>query len=101
MKNFADAYNVAKRESKANVYAQISKDLAEAKTLIPDGKYSSSTEKWRVSKGAVLAMQAKVALYNKQWADVITIVNELEALNYYSLNANYFDNFSIAKEFCR
>jgi starch-binding outer membrane protein, SusD/RagB family len=99
LKNFADAYNVAKRESKANVYAQISKDLAEAKTLIPDGKYSSSTEKWRVSKGAVLAMQAKVALYNKQWADVITTVNELEALNYYSLNANYFDNFSIDKEF--
>jgi starch-binding outer membrane protein, SusD/RagB family len=99
LKNFADAYSIAKRETKANVYAQISKDLAEAKTLLPDGKYSNATEKWRVSKGAVLAMQAKVALYNQQWTDVISIVNEMEALNYYSLDANYFDNFSVAKEF--
>ena len=57
------------------------------------------TEKWRVSKGAVMAMQAKVALFNEKWADVITIVGEWKRLNYYSLDANYFDNFSIAKEF--
>jgi hypothetical protein len=51
-----------------------------------------------VSKGAVLAMQAKVALYNQKWTDVLSIIGELEGLNYYSLNANYFDNFSLAKE---
>ena len=99
LENFADAYAVAKRETKENVYLQISQDLEEAKSLIPDGKYSSATEKWRVSKGAVLAMQAKVALYNQKWAEVISIINEMEALNYYSLNDNYFDNFSVAKEF--
>jgi hypothetical protein len=99
LQNFEDAYNVAKRESKANVYVQISKDLQDAKTLLPDGKYSDATEKWRVSKGAVIAMQAKVALFNKKWTDVISLVNELQALNYYSLNANYFDNFRITKEF--
>lgn len=98
LKNFEDAYNVAKRAPKAEVYAQISQDLADAKTLIPDGKYSDATDKWRVSKGAVIAMQAKVALYNQKWTDVISLVNELEGLNYYSLNANYFDNFAIAKE---
>ena len=99
LKNFADAYSIAKRETKANVYIQISKDLDQAKTLLPDGKYSDATEKWRVSKGAVLALQAKVALYNQKWADVISIVTAMEALNYYSLNTNYFDNFSVAKEF--
>lgn len=99
LKNFADAYSVAKRETKANVYVQISKDLADAKSLLPDGKYAAADEKWRVSKGAVMAMQAKVALYNQQWADVITTVNAMESLNYYSLDANYFDNFSVAKEF--
>ncbi len=99
LKNFADAYSVAKREPVASVYSQISADLDLAKTLIPDGKYSDASEKWRVSKGAVLAMQAKVALFNKKWADVIKIVGEMESLNYYSLNANYFDNFSISKEF--
>src|SRR5450759_4330168 len=99
LKNFADAYSIAKRETKANVYIQISKDLDQAKTLLPDGKYSDATEKWRVSKGAVMAMQAKVALYNQQWVDVISIITAMEGLNYYSLNANYFDNFSVAKEF--
>jgi starch-binding outer membrane protein, SusD/RagB family len=99
LKNFAEAYDVAKRETKANVLVQISKDLAEAKTLLPAGKYTDAVEKWRVSKGAVMAMQAKVALYSEKWPEVITIVNELEGLGYYNLNANYFDNFSVAKEF--
>ena len=99
LKNFADAYNVAKRATKDSIYNQISDDLEKAKTLVPDAKYSSTTEKWRVSKGAVLAMQAKVALYNQKWADVISIIDDMEALGYYNLDANYFDNFSIAKEF--
>lgn len=99
LKNFADAYSVAKRETKENVYKQISQDLEQAKSLLPDGKYSDANEKWRVSKGAVMAMQAKVALYNQQWADVISIIDEMETLGYYGLDANYFDNFSIAKEY--
>jgi hypothetical protein len=99
LKSFADAYSVAKSETKANVYVQISKDLDLAKSLLPDGKFSSATEKWRVSKGAVMAMQAKVALYNQKWSEVISIITAMEGLNYYSLNANYFDNFSVAKEF--
>ena len=99
LKNFSEAYDVAKRETKENVLIQISKDLAEAKTLLPAGKYADAAEKWRASKGAVMALQAKVALYTEKWPEVITIINELEELNYYSLNANYFDNFSVAKEF--
>jgi hypothetical protein len=99
LKSFMDAYNVAKSETKANVYIQIKKDLDEAKTLLPDSKYSDATEKWRVSKGAVMALQAKVALYNQEWPEVISIVTAMEGLGYYSLNDNYFDNFSVAKEF--
>ena len=98
LQNFSDAYSVAKRETKANVYAQISSDLAQAKTLLPNSKYSDAAETWRASKGAVLAMQAKVALYNQKWAEVISIVTELEGLNFYSLNPNYFDSFDVAKE---
>lgn len=99
LKNFSEAYNVAVREKKETVWAQISTDLALSKTLMPNSKYSDSAEKWRVSKGAIIAMQAKVALFNQKWADVISNVNELEGLGFYSLNANYFDNFSVAKEF--
>jgi hypothetical protein len=99
LKNFDEAYGVAKRETKAVVYTQISADFAQARTLLPASKYSDATDKWRASRGAAIAMQAKVALYNQKWAEVITSVNELEALGYYSLNANYFDNFSVATEF--
>jgi hypothetical protein len=66
---------------------------------LPNAKFSSPTEKWRVSKGAVIALQAKAALYNENWADVITLITELEALGFYSLNANYFDSFSAEKEY--
>lgn len=96
--NFSEAYSVAKREPKEKVWEQISTDLAQAKTLLPNSKYSSNTEKWRVSKGAVMALQAKVALYNEKWNEVITTVTELEGLGY-ALNANYFDNFDVAKEY--
>lgn len=97
--NFEEAYGVAKREAKTAVYTQISADLAQAKALLPASKYSDGTDKWRASRGAAIAMQAKVALYNQRWTDVITIVSELEGLGYYNLDANYFDNFSVASEF--
>ena len=99
LQDFSEAYAAAKRESKDKVYTQISADLAQAKTLLPSTKYPVSTEKWRASKGAVIAMQAKVALYNQKWTEVITLVTELENLGFYSLNANYFDNFNVADEF--
>lgn len=96
--NFSEAYSVSSRQPKDKVYAQINDDLAQAKSLLPNTKYSSDTEKWRVSKGAVIALQAKVALYTQKWQDVVTAVTELEGLGY-SLNANYFDSFNQTKEF--
>jgi hypothetical protein len=47
-----------------------------------------------VSKGAVIALQAKAALYTEKWTDVITLVTELETLGFYSLNTNYFSSFN-------
>jgi starch-binding outer membrane protein, SusD/RagB family len=99
LKEFEEAYEVAKRIPKAQVWEQISKDLAEAKGLLPDLKYTDNNEKWRVSKGAVIAMQAKVALFNQKWNEVISLVNELETTGFYDLNNNYYDNFAISKEF--
>ena len=98
VQTYQEAFDVAVRADKAVVWENIKKDLATAKTLLPNAKYSSTTEKWRVSKGAVIALQAKAALYTQKWAEVITLVDELAPLGY-SLNANYFDNFSTAKEY--
>jgi hypothetical protein len=99
LKDFAEAYGVAKRETKAKVYTQISADLTQARTLLPNSKYSDPLEKWRASRGAAIAMQAKVALYQQRWTDVISLVTELENLGFYSLDANYFDNFNVSDEF--
>lgn len=96
---FDEAYEVAKRVSKNEVWNQISEDLNQAYTLLPQGRFSSTAEKWRASKGAAIALQAKTALYNQKWQDVVAKVNELQTLNYYHLNANYFDNFDATKEF--
>src|SRR5215210_1525755 len=46
--SFSEAYSVSKRESKEKVWTQISEDLAQAQTLLPNSKYSDATEKWRV-----------------------------------------------------
>ena len=99
VKNYQEAFDKAVRAPKAEVWKQINTDLALAKDLLPNSKFSSATEKWRVSKGAVIALLAKSALYNQKWADVITYVNELESSGFYNLDANYFDNFSTATEF--
>lgn len=98
VQTYQEAFDVAVRANKSLVWDSIKKDLALAKDLLPNSKYSSATEKWRVSKGAVIALQAKAALYTEKWADVITAVNELGPLGF-SLNTNYFDSFSTSKEY--
>lgn len=97
VKTYQDAFDLAVRSPKEAVWAQIKTDLEKAKVLLPNSKFSSDTEKWRVSKGAVTALLAKTALYNNDWTTVITLATELEST--YSLNTNYFDNFSTQKEY--
>lgn len=99
LESFDEAYDVANRVEADKVWTQINDDLANAKQLLPSGKYSNDEEPWRASRGAAIAMQAKVALYNQSYQQVVDLVEELETLGYYSLNDNYFDNFSVNKEF--
>ncbi|MFV5700963.1 RagB/SusD family nutrient uptake outer membrane protein [Flavobacterium sp. XS2P12] len=98
VKTYQEAFDVAVRADKTLVWDRLKADLVLAKGLMPNSKYSSTSEKWRVSKGAVIALQAKAALYTEKWSEVITLVDELAPLGY-SLNANYFDNFSTSKEY--
>jgi len=88
-----EAFAVAVRKDKALIWDQIKGDLALAKDLLPNSKYSSEAERWRVSKGAVIALMAKSELYNQNWAAVPLLVDELTGLGF-SLNANYFENFT-------
>lgn len=98
VKTYQEAFEVAVRTDKTLVWDQIKSDVTLAKGLLPNSKFSSTTEKWRASKGAVIALQAKAALYTQKWDEVIPLVDELASLGF-SLNANYFDNFNLSKEY--
>lgn len=99
VKTYQEAFDVAVRADKNLVWEKIKADLVLAKSLLPNARYSSTTEKWRISKGAAIALQAKAALYTQNWPEVITLVSDLESLGFYSLNANYFTSFGAASEF--
>ncbi|GAC1601718.1 MAG: RagB/SusD family nutrient uptake outer membrane protein [Chitinophagaceae bacterium] len=94
VETYQEAFKVAVRVGKDTVWSKIKADLVIAKGLLPGTKLSSAAEPWRVSKGAVIALQAKAALYTQKWSEVITLVSELEATGFYSLNANYFSSFN-------
>jgi len=94
VETYQEAFKVAVRVSKDTVWNKIKADLVIAKGLLPNTKLSATTEPWRVSKGAVIALQAKAALYTQHWSEVITLVSELETTGFYSLNANYFSSFN-------
>jgi hypothetical protein len=72
-------YNIP-RTPKAEVYAQIEKDLTEAAAVLPVSY--PSTDIGRATKGAALGMHAKVALYQKKWADVLALSNQVIGLGY-------------------
>jgi len=93
VKTYQEAFEVAVRQDKGLVWEQIQADLLLAKDLLPNTKYSSDTEKWRASKGAVLALLAKSHLYNENWSAVPPLVDEIAGLGF-SLNTNYFQSFT-------
>ncbi len=61
------------RESFAEVVTKVMSDLGEAKALLP----AAITNVTRISRPAVSALQARVALYNKNWADAVTYSTEV------------------------
>ncbi|MFP9117667.1 RagB/SusD family nutrient uptake outer membrane protein [Flavobacterium sp. RNTU_13] len=91
--SYQEAFDLARQVEPKEVWDQIMLDLNQAKDLLPDTKYSSDSEKWRVSKAAVLALMAKSNLYNQNWGQVPALVDQIAALGY-GLNTNYFDSFS-------
>lgn len=97
--SFEEAFTVSVRATADEVRTQINSDLVAAKAIAPNTKYPEVTEPWRASKGAIIALQAKVALYSEDWTTVLSLISELDALGFYSLNANYFDSFDVNKEF--
>ncbi|WP_202183008.1 RagB/SusD family nutrient uptake outer membrane protein [Chitinophaga solisilvae] len=87
LQNFAEAYTAGKmgvpymeksgigspaRHSFNDVVSKLEKDLQLAKTLIP----ADADDRGRITKAGVSAIQARVALYAKQWDDAVTFSTE-------------------------
>ncbi|TSD62987.1 RagB/SusD family nutrient uptake outer membrane protein [Inquilinus sp. KBS0705] len=90
----ATEYNLP-RTPKTQVYAAIEKDLTEAAAVLPQSY--SSADIGRATKGAALSLHAKVAMYQKKWADVLTYTNQVMGMGY-SLFPDFEKLFRIANE---
>ncbi|RNL51036.1 RagB/SusD family nutrient uptake outer membrane protein [Pedobacter jejuensis] len=90
----ASEFNIP-RTPKAQVYAAIEKDLDEAAAVLPQ-RYSA-IDLGRATKGAALALHAKVAMYQQKWADVLTLTNTVMTMGY-DLFPNYEQSFRLNNE---
>ncbi len=82
----------APRTPKSEIYTQILIDCDRAADLLPP-QYSAA-DVGRATKGAALALAAKVCIYQKNWAKALEYVAKVKALNIYGLMPNYADNFN-------
>jgi len=90
----ATEYNIP-RTPKAEVWAAIQKDLTDAAAVLPQSY--SGIEIGSATKGAALALHAKVAMYQKKWADVLALTNQVMGLGY-SLFPDYEKQFRTQNE---
>lgn len=80
----------------ADVWAAIEKDLDDAADVLPVSYDAANVG--RATKGAALALHAKVALYQQKWADVVNFTNQVTGLGVYSLFPDFYSMFRIANE---
>lgn len=75
----ASEYNIP-RTPKDQVWAAIEQDLNDAAAVLPQS-YSGG-DVGRATKGAALALHAKVALYQQKWDDVLNYTKQVMGLGY-------------------
>ncbi|MEN9698935.1 MAG: hypothetical protein RLZZ301_133 [Bacteroidota bacterium] len=82
------------RAPKAEVYAQIEKDLKDAAAVLS----SVAAEKGRATKGAAQSLLGKVYLYQNKFTEAAAVFDEVIASGLYSLSSDYSQLFSVAAE---
>jgi hypothetical protein len=85
-----------KQSTPAQIYAAIEQDLTDAAGVLPVSYGPSDIG--RATKGAALALHAKVAMYQKKWTDVLNFTNQVIGLNVYDLFPDYYQEFRYANE---
>lgn len=92
----ADAAEYNKpRSPKAEVYAAIEQDLTEAAAALPPAY--TGADVGRATKGAALALHAKVAMYQGKWQEVLDLTNQVMGLGY-SLFPSFEGLFRVENE---
>ncbi|MFT4155868.1 RagB/SusD family nutrient uptake outer membrane protein [Parafilimonas sp.] len=86
-----EEFNVA-RTSKDSVVQFIISELDDIADDLPS-TYSSSDE-GRITKGAALALKARVELYNDSWADAATDAKAVMDMGVYSIDDDYLSLFN-------
>ena len=92
-------YTSTGRKPKADVYAQIQKDLTEAIADLPLKSAYTGADVFRVSKGAAQALLGKAYLYQQKWAEAGAQFDAVITSNQYSLAPSVGAAFSRAYEF--
>ena len=87
-------YNIP-RSTADEVWDAIEQDLTDAASVLPPSY--GQADIGRATKGAALALHAKVAMYRKKWQDVFDLTNQVMQLGY-SLFPNYEQLFRIQNE---
>jgi hypothetical protein len=85
----ASEYNLP-RTAKAQVWAAIETDLTDAANVLP--QTYGTADIGHATKGAAIALHAKVAMYLKKWSDVLSYTNQVMGFGY-SLYPNYEQMF--------
>jgi hypothetical protein len=92
-------YTATSRSKKADVYAQIEKDLQEAIAVLPVKSAYSSGDKFRISKGTAQALLGKVYLYQQKWNEAAQQFDAVISSGQYGLEPSLGKVFSKAGEF--
>lgn len=85
------------RNTKEEVVNQILLDLDDAIAVLP-AKYGNA-DLGRATKGAAMALKARVLLYNAKWAQAAAAAKALMELNQYKLFEDYRHFFSVANKY--
>lgn len=84
------------KSSVDKVYAQIERDLNDAKAVLP-ATYSAS-DNGRATLGASLGLLAKTYLYEGKYAQVLSAIQSIDSLQLYKLMPIYRENFQAATQ---
>ncbi len=90
----ASEYNLP-QASKEDVYTAIEQDLVDAAVVLP--QTYPAADIGRATKGAALALHAKVSMYQQKWPEVLALTNQVMTMGY-ALFPSYEGLFRIANE---